>query len=111
MSKLFYNMSFAEGWNQNHSCLGRRLDEIHKLKQQLYYKQQKLSTMSKGILTIEEIKLLKEKGINCVQFWAVVYAENATPLAIFDSRENAEKWKAEMCATAIIEPYALQIKN
>ncbi|GEM_PF-1945644 len=103
-------MSFANGWGKKTGCLGRQLKDIAERKQRLYYKIKKSTIMSKGILTKDEIAAAKEAGINLQQFWAVAYDEDATPLAIFDSRENAEKWKNEMCATAIVEPYALQVR-
>ena len=103
-------MSFAQGWGKKTGCLGRQLKEIADCKQNLYYTIKKTTIMSKGILSQEEIGAAKEAGINLQQFWAVAYDTTATPLAIFDSRENAEKWKSEMCATAIVEPYALQVR-
>lgn len=103
-------MSFIQGWGKKTGCLGRQLKEIADRKQNLYYTILKTTIMSKGILNKEEIEAAKEAGINLQQFWAVAYDRDATPLAIFDSRENAEKWKNEMCATAIVVPYALQVR-
>lgn len=71
---------------------------------------QKQRIKMKEELTKDEVYAAKNAGINLKQFWAVAYDSESTPLAIFDSKENAEKWKHEMCRTAIIEPYALQIK-
>jgi len=61
-------------------------------------------------LTTEEIIAAKKAGINLQQFFAVSYNEDSTPIAIFDSKLNAIAWKDEMCRTALVIPYALQVK-
>jgi len=61
-------------------------------------------------LTQEEIIAAKKAGINLQQFFAVVYSEDSIPVAIFDSKQNAGAWKEEMCKTALVIPYALQVK-
>lgn len=62
-------------------------------------------------LTDEEIESLKTIGIIAKNWYAVQYDKNSTPFALFDSEEYAIAYRNQFCATAIVEPYAMKIRD
>lgn len=62
-------------------------------------------------LTQEEIEGLKTIGIVAQNWYAVHHPDNQIPFAIFNSKEYAEAYRNQFCATAIIEPYGMKIKD
>ncbi len=62
-------------------------------------------------LTEKEIRELKTIGIIVENWYAVQYDKNSMPFAIFNSKEYAEAYRDQFCATAIIEPYGMKIKD
>lgn len=62
-------------------------------------------------LTQEEIDEAMSVGILVQNWYAVKFESNQMPFALFQEKAYAEAYKEQFCATAILEPWPMAVKN
>ena len=66
---------------------------------------------TRELLSEKEIEELKTVGVIAENWYAVTYNKNSKPFAIFHTKDYAEAYKDRYCATAIVEPWPMIIKD